>query len=188
MNTQQSSHLLLRAWSCSGSSRGPDRISASSRSRTESGLNTRPDSHANASKLLSVRHKRFDKTPQQVPPTANTQITSAGEEPGAFKSEALKHLGKSPEERRSRTQAPAFCSSRSSSVVDPWIGFLSFLPALESAVFALELTLDVLEITKSRPAPRVKPKPSARKVHHDSTLVDSGGPGRSRWRRICFSC
>lgn len=123
MKTQQRSHLLLRAWSCSGSSRGPDRISASSRSRMDSGP-TRPDSHANASKLLSVRHKRFDKTPQQVPLSANTQIPSAGEEPTAFKSEALKHLGMYPEERRPRSQAPAFCSSRFSSAVDP--GFVSF--------------------------------------------------------------
>lgn len=60
----------------------------------DSRLPASPDSHANASKLLGVRNKRFDKTQQQVPLSAKLQITSVGEEPLAFESKALKAPGK----------------------------------------------------------------------------------------------
>lgn len=128
----------------------------------ESRLTTSPISNANASKLLGVQHKRVDKTQQQVPLSAKLQITSVGKDPLAFESTFVKlskHLGKSPEGRGPLTHAPVFYSWRFSCAAELWICslFPFFLSALESAVFALELTLDVLEITKSSPPASMKP-------------------------------
>lgn len=97
---------------------------------------------------------------QQVPLSAKLQISSVGDDP--FESTFInltKHLGKSPEERGPLTHAPVFYSSRFPCATELWICslFPFFLSAPESAVFALELTLDVLEITKSSPPASMKP-------------------------------
>lgn len=92
-----------------------------------------------------------------MPLSAKLQITSAGEEPLAFESKALKAPGKVTRGEKVSDSSPGVLLL----LVFLCCGALNllpfFLPALESAVFALELTLDVLEITKSSPPPSVKP-------------------------------
>lgn len=105
-NTLLHNRGVTCCWSLGSSTIVPDRIRESSHSEMDLRLPTSPDSHANASKLVGVRHKRFDKTQQQVPLSAKLQVVSVGEEPLAFESKALNAPGKVTREEKASDSCP----------------------------------------------------------------------------------